>query len=152
MNGEREKGKAGRRAWGVGGRRGGAPQRTGFLCSVPPQCLPALLLGRPSQRADPQHRHLGTHRLGEDHADRACPLLHRQDRTDARGGRRWDPWASSSVRKGSLTVGWRGLLCRYKNPPVCFHAALEGWAGDAQRSLPSPSSVLVSLVNMLQEV
>ncbi|KAI1236033.1 hypothetical protein IHE44_0002128 [Lamprotornis superbus] len=47
--------------------------------------LRALLLGSPSQREDQEHRHLGSHRLGQDDADRADPVLHGQDRTDARG-------------------------------------------------------------------
>jgi len=57
------------------------------------------------------------------------------------------------VRKGSPAVGWWSLLLyTYTNPPGCFHAVFEGSSGDAQRSLPSPGSVLVPLVNALQEV
>ena len=35
----------------------------------------------------PQHRHHGPHRRGQDHDDRAHPLLHRQDLQDRRGPR-----------------------------------------------------------------
>ena len=39
-------------------------------------------------RPDPQHRDHGAHRRGQDHDDRADPLLHRQDLQDRRGPRR----------------------------------------------------------------
>ena len=40
-----------------------------------------------SHRTRSQHRHLRPHRLGQDHADRAHPLLHRPDPRDSRGPR-----------------------------------------------------------------
>ena len=41
-----------------------------------------------SPRADPQHRHHGPHRRGQDHHHRAHPLLHGQQLQDRRGPRR----------------------------------------------------------------
>lgn len=60
-----------------------------FISSGAHQQLSDMFLWRLSQREDPQYRDFSPHRLGEDHPDRACPLLHRQDSRDSRG-ERWD--------------------------------------------------------------
>ena len=61
-------------------------------------------------RAEPQHRDHGPHRRGQDHDDRAHPLLHRQDLQDRRGARgrrgRWTTWSRS-----------RSAASRSRRPP-----------------------------------
>ena len=51
-------------------------------------------------RPHAQHRHHGPHRRGQDHHDRAHPLLHRQGLQDRRGPRghrrRWTGWPRSA--------------------------------------------------------
>ena len=53
--------------------------------------MPAFAYGGPrgthTAREDPQHRHHRAHRRGQDHHDRADPLLHRQEPQDRRGPR-----------------------------------------------------------------
>lgn len=56
-----------------------------FMSSGAHQQLSDMLLRVLSQWQYPQHRDLGSHRLREDHPDRARPLLHRQDSRDPRG-------------------------------------------------------------------
>ena len=69
-----------------------------------------------SAREDPQHRDHGPHRRGQDHHDRADPLLHRphpQDRRGPRGRRRrWTGWprsrsAASPSPRAATTCFWR---------------------------------------------
>ncbi len=66
-------------------------------------------------RTRSQHRHLGPHRLGQDHADRAHPLLHRPDPRDPRGPgqgrrRRQDGLDGPRAREGHHDPVRRDLL------------------------------------------
>ena len=77
----------------------------------------------------PEHRHLRPHRLGQDHADRAHPLLHRAHPRDPRGARartasapRWTRWSSSASAASPSsrprpTVEWRRLPHQHHRHP-----------------------------------
>lgn len=57
-----------------------------LVCVIPTgahQQLSDMLVGCLSQREDPKHRDLSSHRLREDHLDRARPLLHWQNSRDS---------------------------------------------------------------------
>lgn len=105
------------------------------------QQLSDMLLRGLSQREDPQHRDLSPHRLGEDHPDRACPLLHRQDSGDSRG-ERWDPLPVCINRAAAVRWGLTGvqfsLTSLFSSPAGegegrCWsHYGLHG-AGEAER-------------------
>lgn len=80
-----------------------------FISSGADQQLSDMFLRFLSQREDPKHRDLSAHRLREDHPDRACPLLHRQDSWDSRGER-----LDSVCQAMAVRWGFTGLQC-----PAC---------------------------------
>ena len=64
---------------------------------------------------DPQHRDHGPHRRGQDHHDRAHPLLHRQGLQDRRGprGHRQMDWMVQERERG-ITITSAATTCQWK--------------------------------------